>query len=324
MHSARTAFDRRRGSQQPGCVGPFEDLPLATLHRGSLPATQRSGAKVCHKTNARVARRTFKIPKAVLRTSVIAILLAAVSGHAQLDDPGFVGVLSKNTASLGAVTNYITTTGAGTWTVSANWNSSSNFVICIGGGGAATSPSARRFDPPAGNSVTSREEVNIVLTASATINLTVGPGGSTASATGGDTFFNGTTIFTASCGAKGGAGATSTALGGKAGNTANDVGDIRFAGGAGADSAPEVLAGRRWRRWLYQDQMGKVGPAAQTAVAATQAAVAEAMEEAPQAQMPGTQQVATVAVISKAQEEGRRKQRQFRLKWRQQRWQRWL
>ena len=34
---------------------------------------------------------------------------------------------------------FLTTTGAGTWTVPADWNSSNNRIECIGGGGSGNS-----------------------------------------------------------------------------------------------------------------------------------------------------------------------------------------
>ena len=138
---------------------------------------------------------------------------------------------------------FLTTTGAGTWTVPADWNSSNNRIECVGGGGSGMPTIyGGGLGNGGGGGGYSRID-NLSLTPGASINYTVGTGGiagaigSGTSASGGDTWFNGLSLGASSVGAKGGTGGTNNSATPPAGGQASSgVGTFRLNGGAGGAS----------------------------------------------------------------------------------------
>ncbi len=146
-----------------------------------------------------------------------------------------------------AAVTFLTTTGAGTYTVPGDWNNLNNKVETVGGaGGGARGQNGVTFGAGGGGGAYSAV-TNLVLTpgASATTNVgAAGPGGATASSggsTGGDTWFNGANLAASSVGSKGGAGGGIgvPATGGIGGAAASGIGATKFSGGAGS---PTVAA----------------------------------------------------------------------------------
>ena len=117
------------------------------------------------------------------------------------------------------------TTGT-TWTVPSDWNSASNTIECIGGGGGATSANSSNVGT-GGEGGHYAKSQNITLTPLATVNIAIGTGGTGGSSptAGGSTWFNGTTLATSSCGALGGAAGTNSASNATTATT-NDVGNV--------------------------------------------------------------------------------------------------
>gem|GEM_PF-4062468 len=122
------------------------------------------------------------------------------------------------------VNAFLTTTGAGSWKVPMDWNSSSNTIEGIGGGGGG-------YYGGAGGGAYSRKN-NLSLTPGANVSYTVGAGGGSG-ASGADTYFNGATCAGASVCAKGGEG-RSDGVGGAGGAAGSGVGDVKYSGGNGA------------------------------------------------------------------------------------------
>lgn len=117
---------------------------------------------------------------------------------------------------------YLTTLGAGTWTVPADWNDESNTVECIGGGGSGNTT----FWGGGGGGGYSRID-NATLTSGSSVDYQVG-------AAAQDTWFGATVYSSSVVGAKGGANATSA--GGAGGAAANGIGTIKYSGGNGGAS----------------------------------------------------------------------------------------
>jgi hypothetical protein len=138
----------------------------------------------------------------------------------------------------------LTTTGAQTWNVPGDFNAAANVVHCIGGGGGGSRAQSGVRNGAAGGGGAYSAEFNINLTPGGTANYTVGTGGAGGTSldqnggTGGDTFFNDTTIGASDVGAKGGVGGAdgggTNSLGGAGGQAASGVGTIKFSGGGGS------------------------------------------------------------------------------------------
>lgn len=131
---------------------------------------------------------------------------------------------------------YLTTTGSGTWTVPADWNSANNTIECIGGGGSGYSWGV---NCGGGGGGAYAKSVNLVLTPGSSINYSVG---TTAAAT----WFNATGLANAqsigaavACAADYGRNASSSsgATGGLAGNSVGSTTYSGGTGGAGSTSA---------------------------------------------------------------------------------------
>lgn len=163
------------------------------------------------------------------------------------DGTGAASSLAQATTAAGSgpVEIFLTTTGAGTWTVPANWNNSSNLVECVGGGVGSVGGSS--FYGGAGGAYSAR--TNISLAPGAVVNYAVGAGSAGTfdanPAAGGDTWFNGTALSLSSVGAKGGSppviGSGTISTGGLA---SAGIGVTKFSGGNGAKfSVPGVLGG---------------------------------------------------------------------------------
>ena len=144
--------------------------------------------------------------------------------------------------SNGQCRGYLTTTGAGTWTVPFDWNNSSNTVEVIGAGGGGSNGVNARGAGGGGYSKTS----NITLSGSVAFNVGAHGNGGAASVsgnsfigvTGGNTYFCNSTSNCASIagtavkvGANGGVRGTNSP--GAGGSTTGAVGDTKFAGGSG-------------------------------------------------------------------------------------------
>ena len=133
---------------------------------------------------------------------------------------------------------YLTTTGAGTWTKPADW-SDTNTVECIGAGAGGKSNSGGG----GGGGGAYSKRTNITGLGS-TVSFSVGAGGSSGVA-GGDTWFGATTLASSLVGAKGGS-TTTTATGGAGGAAASGFptsGGTRNSGGNGGAGSATVLTG---------------------------------------------------------------------------------
>lgn len=126
---------------------------------------------------------------------------------------------------------FLTTTGANTWTVPSDWNSSNNTIEVIGGGGGGVNNSASSNGNGGGGGAYSAIS-NLSLSGGASVDYSVGTAGAADGGTGGDTWFNGTTLGGSSVGAKGGSGAT-TGAAGAGGVAASGVGATKYSGGTG-------------------------------------------------------------------------------------------
>lgn len=113
---------------------------------------------------------------------------------------------------------FLTSTGAGTWTVPTDWVNTDNSIEVIGGGGGESTS--------AGGGGAYSKVTNVTLTPGASVNYAVGAGGN--GVDGGDTFFGNTTLVGSTVGAKGGK------VDGTGGAAADGIGTDKFSGGAGS------------------------------------------------------------------------------------------
>lgn len=144
---------------------------------------------------------------------------------------------------------FLTVTGAGTWTVPANWNSANNSISTIGGGASGAACGATNYASGGGGGAFSSIS-NQTLTPGASIAYNVGAGGASVNTTGsgvvgnngGDTWFGNSVYASSLVGAKGGTGGkfgvpAALTLGGQAsagiGTTKRDGGNAG-SGGIGA------------------------------------------------------------------------------------------
>jgi hypothetical protein len=137
---------------------------------------------------------------------------------------------------------FLTTTGAGTWTVPSDW-SNTNTVETIGGGGGGR-VAAAGGGGGGGGAYSSRSNITTFTPGSTVVNFSVGAGGA-AGVTGGDTWFGATTLAASLVGAKGGVGATAAtgAAGGLNTSGFPTSGGVRNSGGAGGTGSAGVLTG---------------------------------------------------------------------------------
>jgi hypothetical protein len=157
----------------------------------------------------------------------------------------------------------LTATSSSTWTVPSDWNSASNTIETIGAG-ASGDAAAQGYMAPGGGGGAWNEISNLSLTPGASISYQVGAGGASQTATlydypgnaGGNTWFNGTSLTSASVSSQGGgvsAGSGAAAPGGLAsagvgsghnGGAGGSVGlfgqDSSGGGGAAGPSGPGV------------------------------------------------------------------------------------
>jgi len=101
---------------------------------------------------------------------------------------------------------FLTTTGAGTWPVPSDWNSSANTIECIGAGagGGGGNPSS----DAGGGGGGAYSKISNLTGLSGNISFSVGAGGGGGTSgngtLGGDTWFNSALFSSSSVGAKGG------------------------------------------------------------------------------------------------------------------------
>lgn len=156
------------------------------------------------------------------------------------------------------MTIIILTSGT-TWTVPSDWNSTNNTIEVWGAGGGATGDGSFGSGGGAGGNYTAI--TNLALTAGATVHYSIGAGGLCFDlpgnnpyngGTGGNTYFNGTSITACSVSAKGGTGggygtdpssAGSTGGQGQPGSLTGIVGTTKFSGGAGGRGGNNVSFG---------------------------------------------------------------------------------
>lgn len=131
--------------------------------------------------------------------------------------------------------------------VPADWNSSSNTIETIGGGGAGHDGNSSANKGAGGGGGAYSKSVNVSLTPSATVGYAIGVGGATNGANGTDTFFCSNNTNTPNalagnsvvCGSHGGTGATNNSVGALGGSTtggiASGTGNAKYAGGKGGD-----------------------------------------------------------------------------------------
>jgi len=121
-------------------------------------------------------------------------------------------------------TVFLTTVGAGTWTVPIDWPDFPNSIECIGGGAAGYVSSGWSGGGGAYSKVS-----NVVLIPGAVLNFNIGIGGSSDNAPGGDTWFHGTSLASALVSAQGAPAPSTSPNGGLA---SAGIGTVRFNGGA--------------------------------------------------------------------------------------------
>ena len=133
---------------------------------------------------------------------------------------------------------FLTTTGANTWTVPNDWNSSNNTIECIGAGAAGRHVGFIPFVLSGGGGGGAyAKKSNLTLTPGLSVDYSVGDGGTTTD--GDDTFFNSASFSGSSVGAKGGkvctfiSGVFTPGLGGAA---SESIGDVKHSGGNGGSN----------------------------------------------------------------------------------------
>lgn len=117
---------------------------------------------------------------------------------------------------------FLTTTGAGTWTVPEDWNNLNNTIEVIGGGATAD----MRWQNVGGGAYSSI--ANKSLTPGASVSYSVGIAGPTARSDGGDTWFGNSVYASSYVAAKGG---NKNTAGGAA---VDGIGTVKYSGGAGS------------------------------------------------------------------------------------------
>jgi len=137
---------------------------------------------------------------------------------------------------------FLTTTGAGTWTVPSDWTST-NKVETIGGGGGGR-VAAAGGGGGGGGAYSSVSNIGTFTPGTTVVNFSVGAAG-TAGVAGGDTWFGATTLAASLVGSKGGSGATTStgATGGASASGFPTSGGVRNSGGAGGLGNATVLTG---------------------------------------------------------------------------------
>ncbi len=142
-------------------------------------------------------------------------------------------------------TIFLTTTGAGSWTVPADWNDADNSIEVIGAGGGGRSGTGTTRGGGAGGGGYSKI-TNLDLTPAASVSYQVGAGGGSGTA-GGDTYFNDLDASGTVCSSDGVTGQSVCAKGGSPPNTGNNnggaggaaasgVGTLKYSGGTGGAS----------------------------------------------------------------------------------------
>jgi hypothetical protein len=121
-------------------------------------------------------------------------------------------------------------TSGTTWTVAGDW-SSTNTIETIGGGSGGQSADNTGGGSGGGGGAYSNITNLSTLSPSSTVSIQVGQGGA-ANTSGGDTWFNGSTLSGSSVGAKAGAAGSDTA-GGSGGSSSSGVGTTKNSGGIG-------------------------------------------------------------------------------------------
>ena len=122
-------------------------------------------------------------------------------------------------------------TSGSTWTVPSDWNSSNNSIEVIGAGGGGGCCGSGG----GGGGAYARID-NLNLTPGSTVSYSVGRGGTDGNK-GGDTYFNGSFLSTASVGAQGGQGGRrSSSHRAPGGRASNSVGTVKYSGGNGGDA----------------------------------------------------------------------------------------
>jgi hypothetical protein len=166
---------------------------------------------------------------------------------------------------------FLTTTGAGTWTVPADWTNV-NTVEVIGGGGGGRSSTTGGAGGGGGGAYSKATNIATFTPGTTVNNFSVGTGGA-AGATGGDTWFGATTLAASLVGAKGGVGATSAtgAAGGASASGFPTTGGVRNSGGAGGLGSSAALTGGGGGGAAGPGGVGGTGGAGDTATAGNDA-----------------------------------------------------
>lgn len=136
-----------------------------------------------------------------------------------------------------ATVTFLTTTGAGTYSLPADWNSSNSIELIAAGGRSLTSANGGYATGGAGGGAYSKKN-NVTL--GATTDYSVGAGSSTSGTVGGDSFFGAAVYASSLCAAKGGGVGASLNSPGSGGAAASGIGDTRYSGGDGGSGAIPV------------------------------------------------------------------------------------
>lgn len=191
--------------------------------------------------------KTRKIPLSLAPALLLALalLLLVMPASVPLAHATTCGTGSNITFTdigSGQCRGFITATGAGTFTVPSDWNSSSNSIEVIGGGGGGSDY------PTGGGGGAYSASTSVALTPGGTVGIAVGTGGAggatgpsssfNVGTAGGDTYLCNSTSNCASIagtavvvGAKGGDGGAITAVLTSGGSSASGVGGTKVSGG---------------------------------------------------------------------------------------------
>ncbi len=155
-----------------------------------------------------------------------------------------VGLYNPSTAL--ATSNVVYLTSGSTWTVPDDWNSASNTIEVIGGGGSGMTSGSGGAGSSGGGGGAYSKITNAELIPGSTVTYSVGAGGSGNQVSGGDTWLCETTTSCTAItggsvivGAKAGTGGD-PGLGGAA---ASGVGDTKYSGGNGGAAASNSSGG---------------------------------------------------------------------------------
>jgi uncharacterized repeat protein (TIGR01451 family) len=238
------------GGPTTGEAVTIEDTVPSGLTAGAMSGTGWTcevgiGAPNCTRSDVLAAGAAY--PAITLTVNVASNAPSSVTNVVTVSGGGEVNTSNDTASDPTTITPRsfvrIYLTSGSSWTVPSNWNASHNTVEVIAAGGGAYD-GANGGGGGGGGGGAYAKISNLYLNPGASVSYSVGAAGTSGSSptAGGDTFFNGTTIFAASVAAKGGQ-AASTVTGGPGGSAANGVGTTKYSGGHGGSADASQFSG---------------------------------------------------------------------------------